>query len=389
MNFIVVSCQKEVTIVQRRLTHYRVPLFEMLHKDLKERGIRLRVLHGAAHPSEASKNDTGLLDWAEFVPTRYFFGGQICWQDFTQLTRESQLVVVTQENKLLNNHLHLITPRRSRLAFWGHGGNLQAGNPRSFRERFKRWTTNRVDWWFAYTHISAALVAETGFPTSRITVVNNAVDTTQMRSWVQEIGEEEQRVLRHELGIETAVPVGVFVGSLYADKRLDFLFTATERIWRKIPAFHLLIIGDGPERARMQSWCRAHSRAHWLGPRFSREKAAYVSIAQVMLNPGLVGLGILDSFVSEVPMITTDCRVHSPEIAYLCDGVNGLIARNDVDAYSAEVVGLLRNQAQHRLLREGCRAGAEEYTLENMVHRFTEGITNCLEAPLYTLRKLH
>ena len=68
---------------------------------------------------------------------------------------------------------------------------------------------------------------------------------------------------------------------------------------------------------------------------------------------------------------------------------NGIITKNDVDAYSAAVVGLLRNQAQQRLLREGCRAGAEEYTLKNMVLRFTEGITNCLEAPLYTLRKLH
>lgn len=380
--------QKEVTIVQRRLTHYRVPLFEMLRKNLKERAIRLRVLHGSAHPSEASKNDTGLLDWAEFVPTRYLLGGQICWQDFTPLTRESHLVIVTQENKLLNNHLHLIMPRRSRLAFWGHGGNLQAGNPRSLRERFKSWTTNKVDWWYAYTDVSAALVAATGFPTNRITVLNNAVDTTHMRRWIEEIGEEEQRVLRHGLGIEAAAPIGVFVGSLYADKRLDFLFTATERIWLELPAFHLLIIGDGPERDRMKSWCRAHSRAHWLGARFNREKMAYVSAAQVMLNPGLVGLGILDSFVSEVPMITTDCRVHSPEIAYLCDGVNGIITGNDVDAYSAAVVSLLRNQAQHRLLREGCRAGAEEYTLKNMVHRFTEGIANCLETHPYTLRKL-
>ena len=61
------------------------------------------------------------------------------------------------ENKLIQNHLLLLGPRRFRLAFWGHGANLQSDNPHGLKERFKRWTTNRVDWWFAYTQMSADL----------------------------------------------------------------------------------------------------------------------------------------------------------------------------------------------------------------------------------------
>ncbi len=379
--------QKEVVIVQRRLTHYRVPLFEAMRQDLGERGIRLRVLHGTANSVEAAKDDSGHLDWAEFVPTRYLLGNRICWQNFGPLTRNSNLVIVTQENKLLSNHWRLVAPRHGRLAFWGHGANLQSRNPKSLRERFKRWTTNRVDWWFAYTDMSADLVEATGFHGSRITVVNNAVDTSQMRRWTQEIAHEETRILRRELGIEEA-PIGAFIGSLYIDKRLDFLFAAAEAVRREIPDFHLLILGEGQEREKVRLWCQAHSWAHWVGGRFRREKIAYVSLAQVMLNPGSVGLGILDSFVCGVPMVTTDCRGHGPEIVYLRDGVNGIMTANDVAAYSAAVVALLRNEADRTRLCVGCRVSAEEYTLENMVERFAEGISNCLQTPIYDGRAL-
>ena len=379
--------QREVAIVQRRLTHYRVPFFEAMRQALRERGIRLRVLHGTANSVEAAKDDSGHLDWAESVPAHYLLGNLICWQNFGPLTRGSDLVIVTQENKLLSNHWRLIAPRHYRLAFWGHGANLQSRNPKSLRERFKRWTTNQVDWWFAYTGMSADLVAATGFQRSRITVVNNAVDTTQMKTWAEEISHEETRALRRELGVEES-HIGVFVGSLYADKRLDFLFAATEMIRREIPNFHLLLIGEGLERDKVRAWCQTHSWAHWVGARFRREKMAYASLAEVMLNPGSVGLGILDSFVCGVPMVTTDCGGHGPEIAYLHNGVNGIMTTNDVGAYSASTVALLRNEEERARLREGCRTGAETYTLENMVQRFTEGIATCLQTPHYSGRAL-
>lgn len=81
-----------------------------------------------------------------------------------------------------------------------------------------------------------------------------------------------------------------------------------------------------------------------------------------------------------MPIVTTDCRAHGPEIAYLHDGVNGIMTTNDVEAYSTAAVALCAMKKGARL-RVGCRVGAETYTLENMVQRFTDGIANCLEAP--------
>ncbi|MEW6591026.1 MAG: glycosyltransferase family 4 protein, partial [Pseudomonadota bacterium] len=294
----------------------------------------------------------------------------------------ADLVIVTQENKLLQNHLLMALPRRFKLAFWGHGANLQSGRPDGFKERFKRWTTNRVDWWFAYTQMSEGLVRAAGFPGDRITLLNNAVDTSELRRLRQSVTAEEVRALRTALGL-SAGPVGVFVGSLYADKRLDFLFEAASAIRVQVPDFHLLIVGEGPERAKVEAWCAVHPWARWVGAKFGRDKVAHLAVAQIMMNPGLVGLGILDSFVCGVPMLTTDCGIHSPEIAYLENGVNGLMTSNDPQSYEGACVRLLQDPAELNRLRAGCEASASEYTVENMAQRFADGIERCLNAPRY------
>ncbi len=372
----------KVCIVQRRLTHYRVPLFAVLRQALAERGIQLELLVGRGTPDEEKKHDAGALPWARSIPTHYLAGGRLCWQSARRHLSGADLVIITQENKLLQNHLLMLMPRRFKLAFWGHGANLQSDHPHGLKERFKRWTTNRVDWWFAYTQMSTDLVKKAGFPGDRITVLNNAVDTSELHRQWQSVTLEETRALRESLGFGVG-PVGVFVGSLYIDKRLDFLFAAAETIRREVPDFHLLIVGEGPERDRVQAWCAQHPWARWVGARFGREKAAYVSVAQLMLNPGLVGLGILDAFVCGVPMLTTDCGIHSPEIAYLEHGSNGVMTADDVDAYADASINLLRNAETLDALRAGCAASAAEYTVENMARNFAEGVSRCLEAPRY------
>lgn len=373
----------KVCVIQRRLTHYRIPLFELFRSQLGRRGIELTLLVGQASSIESSKEDAGSLPWAIPLPTSYLLGERLCWQDTGRHLEDADLVIVTQENKLIQNHLLMLKPRRFKLAFWGHGGNLQSNKPNGLKERFKRWTTNQVDWWFAYTEMSAGLVKSSGFPGDRITVLNNAVDTAELLQQRQSVSLEETQALSESLGFGSG-PVGVYVGSLYADKRLDFLFAAAEAIRHAVPDFHLLIVGEGPERDKVQAWCANRSWARWVGARFGREKAAHLSVAQVMLNPGLVGLGILDSFVCGVPMLTTNCGIHSPEIAYLDNGANGVMTPDDLNAYVEASVRLLGDESALNTLRAGCAAAAREYTVENMAAHFADGIERCLETPRYT-----
>jgi L-malate glycosyltransferase len=374
-NLNAVRCR--VSIVQRRLTHYRVPLFEALRTELAERNIQLELLVGRGTLAEENKHDAGKLAWAKTIPTHYLLGERLCWQPLENGLRDVDLLIVTQENKLVQNHLLMLKPRRFKLAFWGHGGNLQSNKPNGLKERFKCWTTNQVDWWFAYTEMSAGLVKSAGFPGDRITVLNNAVDTTELLQQRQSVSLEETLALRESLGFGSG-PVGVYVGSLYADKRLDFLFSAAKAIRHAVPGFHLLFVGDGPERDKVQTWCDAHPWARWVGARFGREKTAYLSVAQVMLIPGAVGLSVMDAFVCNAPLITTDCGNHGPEISYLDNGVNGVMTHNDLNNYVEASVRLLGDESALNALRTGCAAAAREYTIENMALKFADGITNAV-----------
>ena len=369
--------KKSVVVTQLRITHYRVAFFETLRRELDARGIRFSLLYGQPDPSEIDKHDEGEIEWATRVKNRYLRCGRnfLAWQPLPLVLQNVDLIVITQENRTLSNYLRLLRRNTNgpKVAFWGHGANLQSNNPNGFKEFFKRWTTRQVDWWFAYTQLSADLIVAAGFPSNRITVLNNAVDTAKLRRQLQSITLEEKNALRESLGFG-AGPAGVYVGSLYAGKRLDFLFAAAEAIRRDVPDFHLLIVGDGPERDKVQAWCAAHPWACWVGAHFGKEKVAHVSLAQVMLNPGLVGLGILDAFVCGVPMLTTNCGIHSPEIAYLENGRNGVMTEDDLEAYAHACIRLLRDPEGLSHLRAGCAASADKYTVENMVRRFADGI---------------
>ncbi|MCA1978450.1 MAG: glycosyltransferase, partial [Thiobacillus sp.] len=110
------------------------------------------------------------------------------------------------------------------------------------------------------------------------------------------------------------------------------------------------------------------------------EKAKALAVAELMLNPGMVGLSILDSLVAGVPMVTTDYPYHSPEIGYLDSGVNGVMTAHDPQTYAAAVTDLLRHPARIEALRAGCLESAGNYTIEKMAGRFTQGILDCLVA---------
>ena len=94
-----------------------------------------------------------------------------------------------------------------------------------------------------------------------------------------------------------------------------------------------------------------------------------------------MGLGILDAFAAGLPMVTTQWGRHSPEIAYLENGVNGLMTADDLNSYVRETVALMGNDARLARLRTGCHASASEFSLEHMVDRFCAGVLQCLQTP--------
>jgi L-malate glycosyltransferase len=101
-------------------------------------------------------------------------------------------------------------------------------------------------------------------------------------------------------------------------------------------------------------------------------------MADVFLLPGAVGLAILDSFAAGLPLLTTELSTHGPEISYLSNGSNGLITPHQVRCYADATIKLLQDPQLMGHLRAGANESGYQYSIENMVRNFRDGILECL-----------
>jgi glycosyltransferase involved in cell wall biosynthesis len=375
---------RKVAIVQYRLLHYRLSLFEQLRVACAAHDIELTLIHGDATPTEATRNDTGVLPWATTVRNRHWRVGDrdLLWQPFSELVQQTDLVVLMQESRLISNYPWLFGrgPRQTRVAYWGHGRNFQSNAPTGLRERWKRRMLTSVDWWFAYTDITAGIVRDAGFPHERITVLNNAIDNRSFEADLASVSEAEVASLRASIGAPQDAIVGLFCGSLYPDKSLDLMIDACERVVTGNPNFRLVVLGDGPSRRDLQPVI-GKPWFHWAGVQLGKEKAAWFNAAQLLINPGAVGLHILDSFAAGTPIVTTNDAKHGPCIAYLEDGLNGVVTEGSAEAVAAAIQQLIDEPERRASLASQARISAERYTLDAMVENYVIGMDACLRAP--------
>ncbi len=372
-----------VLIVQKDMPHYRVRFFELLKSRLTLNNVELSVVYGQPVGVSAELADRRELDFGEMVPSRTFrIGGKTAyWQPLLGRALRSDLVIVEQANRLLVNYPLLVAGALglTRVALWGHGRDFQARNRRSWGERAKAVTSRWAWWWFAYTATSADIVAGLGFPRERTTVVQNASDTSALRRAVDVARREAADDIRTELAL-VGRNVGIFVGGMYRDKRLEFLVAAAREIRGRVADFELLLVGAGPDKHLAEAAAEELSWVHFIGPAFGADLARCMAVSRVALMPGLVGLGVLDSFASGVPMVTTRVAYHSPEIEYLVDGVNGVVVgdSSSVEAFAAAVVRVLSDEAYREGLVAGCFEATSRYTVEAMADRFADGVVAAL-----------
>jgi glycosyltransferase involved in cell wall biosynthesis len=115
---------------------------------------------------------------------------------------------------------------------------------------------------------------------------------------------ESRRAGRNSLGVEDAVPVALYVGSLTPEKDL---LTAVRAVGVLLD-WHLVVAGEGPDGAEAERLARqlAPGRVHLLGP--VEEPATLMAAADVLVVPsrteGLAGVAIEASLVG-IPTVAT------------------------------------------------------------------------------------
>jgi glycosyltransferase involved in cell wall biosynthesis len=362
-----------LVVVQRRLVHYRVPFFEALREALAAQGTPLRLLAGPCPPAEHDRQDQGHLPWAEPVPTRYLLGGRLCWMQLAPLLAGAGWVVLPQENRLAAQWPLLLRPQPFRVAVWGHGTNLQAPRPgQGAAHQWRRRLLRGADWALAYTEASVPWM-RAELPRERITVLDNAVDTRALQHHLSEARTAGVPALRRALGLGPG-PVLLFLGALVPHKGVDVALQAASQLRVRFPTLELVVAGSGPLGGWLAEAAGALPWVHRPGAVHGADKARWLAAADVMVNPGQVGLGVFDGFAAGLPLVTCQGIAHPPEAAYLRHEVNALLVAPGPDAVARAVQGLLDDPEGRNRLGRGALDSASRHTLKNMVSQFVTGV---------------
>ncbi|MGB8634010.1 MAG: glycosyltransferase family 1 protein [Rhodanobacteraceae bacterium] len=128
--------------------------------------------------------------------------------------------------------------------------------------------------------------------------------------------------LRRQWGCEGSDLAVICVGRIAAEKNLDLLLRAFETLQSWIPGARLILVGDGPLRARLQA---ENPGVVFTGLRRAEDLAAHYASADLFLFPSLsetFGNVVLEAMASGLPTLAFNTGA---AFEHIRDGVNGVV----------------------------------------------------------------
>jgi glycosyltransferase involved in cell wall biosynthesis len=223
-------------------------------------------------------------------------------------------------------------------------------------KRHRSWVVRQADRVIVPSQYLANWIVKWGVPTERIAVIYNAAEIPD--------GVEP-------LPIPLKTPIkAVTVGRLIPLKQVDRLIEAL----REIPELGLVVVGDGPERPRLERIAQelgVSGRVYFAGQRSKKETLSLMAACDFfVLNSTHEGLphAILEAMALGLPVIATAVG-GTPEVVR--DGETGVLVLEQNGVIKA-LLTLARDPAFRRRLGEAARQWiSDRFGMENMI-RLTE-----------------
>ena len=163
----------------------------------------------------------------------------------------------------------------------------------------------------------------------------------------------------------------VHVSNFRKVKRVDDVVAMFMRLRQHLPA-RLLMIGDGPERQRIENQCRhasCASEVFFLGKMTAPEEVvASCDLFALTSETESFGLAALEAMACGVPVVSTNTG-GTPEVNI--NGVSGLLnAVGDVEAMTANAFAILGDPASHARFRKGALEVAARFDVNVVLPRY-------------------
>jgi glycosyltransferase involved in cell wall biosynthesis len=313
----------------------------------------LRPRHDRVYDMPARARDSGveLIDIPETGP----LDPRALWQ-LTQAIRKFKPDIL-HAHDYKTNLLAIMCRRWSGAAALTtmHGSGVWS--PRlSLYYRLDRWTLPRMDHVIAVSRDVQQTALSLGVPSSRCSLVHNAIDATYFRRNLVKAR------LREKLGLPADRVIVGAVGRLSREKGFDVLTSAVRALLRSGHRVHLIIVGDGPERDSLMqliSSLGCDDHVQLLGYRSDVIELFHCMDMFVLssLREALPNV-VLEAMAMEVPVVAT--RVAGvPDV--IQDQENGLLVDpGDSQALAAAIEQLIRSPSWRHRLSGAARATIEQ-----------------------------
>jgi len=259
-----------------------------------------------------------------------------------------------------------ISGAKCRMVFTEHG-RLSDAQP-SLKRRAANVVFSRfADRVFTVSEDLRRHLVQEGFSADAVGVIYNGIDVGPR------VNGAVSNQIREQLNVS---PSALMVGSicrLDPVKDLETLLKAIADVRRNYPA-ELIIIGDGPERGRLEAAVVEHGlehHVHFLG--YRSDAREWLAACDVYVNTSVsegISLTILEAMAAALPVIAT--RVGgTPEILDATCGI--LVPARDPRAVAGALVQFAREPERRRQLGHAARLRVEErFTLERMIQQYCD-----------------
>lgn len=325
---------KRVLFITDRVMHYQKETYKALAKQLQAHGIELWLLSGQDAKRAVGRvgmNEPVVSNEAKFDFREYRFGTYTfrSYFDVAAKIREIKPDVVINAAHSGNLSHWKISAQKKRLGFklvsWLCGYEYHPGKLKGFMlDRF----IPRYDYHLAYHSNARDYAISHGAHADQITVIHNTINEEKIAT----LPKAEARALvcaKHpEIGDRKII---LFVGAVLAEKRIEVILGALDRLGRQDVVF--VLVGDGDHLPAIRAACAGRQDVVLTGS-IVEGVGPYFDAAEVYLIPGTGGLGINEAMAHSLPIISGFADGSADDL--VVDGKNGFRLRDGTEEEMAD-----------------------------------------------------
>lgn len=365
----------KLALQQRVLPIYRVPFFDLLASACED---GMSLFTGLSRPVEGIAV-ADKLQVASYKQGRniHLLGGSfyLCYQSglIKWLTDQSPDALIVEANPRYlstSSAVSWMHARNKPVIGWGLGSPPLSGPLAEFRRTRRLSFLRQFDALIAYSQRGADEYAHLGFPHEKIFVAHNSVSPAPSLPPPPQPSTFDPSTLPSVSG-QAIRPGILFVGRLQARKRVNLLLRACSQLESKP---RLIIIGDGPERASLESLAKEiYPSAEFIGARHGTQLKAYFTEADIFVLPGTGGLAIQEAMSYGLPVIVAQGDGTQDDLVRKENGWQ--VPPDDLDSLVLTMKDALSDVARLRKMgQESYRIVAEEINIEKMVEVFVRAL---------------